>query len=555
MKMTYSRCMALAIACTLFLIPVSLFAAGQSGSGTSAEEPTEITWNFPKTESWFADELEERFNVILTLDGVADNDKDKTNVMIASGELPDVFTFGVPLELYDERLTRTIPEAMIRENMPNYSKLLDSMPLGWLQHRSPDNENEYIALTGFADHTNLNMSYHAFRKDWADAVGIDVPNYEAEKVPLDSIPKVYFLDESLPISWFEELLVAFRDGDPDGNGKNDTIPYGASNNVRWSWTNLLAAFNVAFGYNLMEDGELKEWNIADGYKDFLSLMNKWFEMKIIDQEFATIPVTKSWEKGQAGQLGMVQFDAYGIRANGVERWGPDSLATNEEAAAGVEVVVVPPPLGPDGTGGGRIYSPISPIAYQLTVHADVDDAKLAKILQIVDYIRATPDDETWVKSVFGKEGVHFTWEGEAWNSKAVRTPEDQVEEGYSDLGMFPWHRPQFVPSSKFTYMYHPELRDFYTWMAAGAGRRFAIGPYRFDIANETNIREVNRQYGSTMNTIRDEFMYKAITGEIDIDAEWDSYVKNWLDNGGSDLLAEYAKAPMTSELRKGNVVY
>ena len=555
MKMNYSRCMALAIACTMLLLPVSLFAAGQSGSGTSAEAPIEISWNFPKSESWFADELEERFDVILTLDGVADNDRDKTNLMIAAGEVPEVFTFGDVLQLYDERLTRTIPLEMIREHMPNYTKLLDAEPLGWLKHRSPDSENEYIALTGYADHTNLHMEYLAFRQDWADAVGIEIPNYEAEKVPLDSIPKVHFLDASLPISWFEELLVAFRDGDPDGNGKMDTIPYGASNNVRWSWPNLMAAFNVPWNYNLMEDGELKYWNIAEGYKDFLLLMNKWYELKLIDQEFATLPRSKSWEKGQAGLLGMVQFDAYGIRANGVERWGPDSLATNEEAAAGAEVVVVPPPLGPDGTTGGRLYQPTTPIAYQLTVRADVDDAKLAKILQIVDYIRATPDDEIWVKSVFGKEGVHFTWEGEPWNSKAVRTPEDQVDEGYSDLGMFPWHRPQFVPASKFTYMYHPELRAFYEWMVEGAGRRFAIGPYRFDMANETNIIEVNRRYGSTMNAIRDEFMYKAITGEVDINAEWDSYVENWLDNGGSALLAEYAKAPLTSELRKGNVVY
>lgn len=40
----------------------------------------------------------------------------------------------------------------------------------------------------------------------------------------------------------------------------------------------------------------------------------------------------------------------------------------------------------------------------------------------------------------------------------------------------------------------------------------------------------------------------AITGEIDIEAEWDNYVESYLDNGGTELIAEMEKAPRVEDL-------
>ena len=40
------------------------------------------------------------------------------------------------------------------------------------------------------------------------------------------------------------------------------------------------------------------------------------------------------------------------------------------------------------------------------------------------------------------------------------------------------------------------------------------------------------------NTIVDELFYRVVTGEINIDNDWDSYVKRWLDEGGRVLTEE-----------------
>ena len=52
-----------------------------------------------------------------------------------------------------------------------------------------------------------------------------------------------------------------------------------------------------------------------------------------------------------------------------------------------------------------------------------------------------------------------------------------------------------------------------------------------------------------------EFWFKAMIGTVDIDAEWDSYVQNWLRAGGSEMIEAISKAPITQELRRGNRVY
>ena len=82
-----------------------------------------------------------------------------------------------------------------------------------------------------------------------------------------------------------------------------------------------------------------------------------------------------------------------------------------------------------------------------------------------------------------------------------------------------------------------------------------IRPYKFDLFEETNLTELNKKYKDTLNTIKDEFQLGVITGAIDLDAEWDSYVAKYRKNGGDEIIAEYMKAPIVSELRKGKTVY
>jgi hypothetical protein len=84
-----------------------------------------------------------------------------------------------------------------------------------------------------------------------------------------------------------------------------------------------------------------------------------------------------------------------------------------------QVVVIPPPVGSTGIQGARAGNPIGPLGYdRATISKKASDEKMAKILQIIDWMRCG-SIENWVGSYYGKPFVHFTWEGLPWQSKAV----------------------------------------------------------------------------------------------------------------------------------------
>ena len=76
----------------------------------------------------------------------------------------------------------------------------------------------------------------------------------------------------------------------------------------------------------------------------------------------------------------------------------------------------------------------------------------------------------------------------------------------------------------------------------------AIRPYRHDLFNETDLIAVQGRYSAQLKTLEDEFKLNGITGSVDIESEWDAYVDNWLNNGGQQILDEYEKAPLVSDL-------
>ena len=81
-----------------------------------------------------------------------------------------------------------------------------------------------------------------------------------------------------------------------------------------------------------------------------------------------------------------------------------------------------------------------------------------------------------------------------------------------------------------------------------AVEKFAMRPEVNDIFNETNHKDLNSRYGAALDTMVVEFKMNAITGKVDIDEEWDDYVKTWRESGGDEILAELEKAPKVSDL-------
>ena len=166
------------------------------------------------------------------------------------------------------------------------------------------------------------------------------------------------------------------------------------------------------------------------------------------------------------------------------------------------------------------------------------------------------EDEIWIQRYFGKEGVHFDWSGEPMKSTAIRRDPADIPAGNPIIGAWPTVYPPAYSPERQKYMlagnYGRFLQDY---MLNDWGKSMALRSHRWDQFGVTNLTEVNSEFGATLKTMEEEFFYGAIIGDIDVDAEWDRYVSEWRKNGGDQRLAELGKAPLVSELLKGNVVY
>ena len=497
-------------------------------------------------DNWVQKKLEEKFNVEIVNTKIDTWNTDEVSLAVASGDVPDAFNFTAgtqtSLDLYEGGITRTIPKEMIKKYAPRYSKMLDEHQPGWELNLAPGKDDEYLHLTGLHSHTKGILWAPTFRLDWLEKLGIEPPG---EMEPIgneDGLDRIYFTDEAYTLDEVEKILKAFTFDDPDGNGKDDTyglLPY--NNQLHWM-TTIMGAHGVAPGYNLMEDGELKAAEISNGYKEGLELLANWHDMGLVDPEWTTLDAEKAWEKYKLGKTGYFTAQRSYIA---LEEWAqmraPQNLVLSDPD---VKLLVTAPEIGPDGQQGEGSWMPVTLLGDAYQISKDVTNEELARILQIFDYINHD-EDARW--TLYGEVGKHSEWQGTPEESSLEVKPEYPRIEG--DMGFwaynfrtYPGKRLQWLtPETTFELMdkffAKPEVVD-----------KMAIRPFRYDLFNETEVDELEKRYSGQLDTVVDEFRMRAIVGEVDIDKEWDSYVENWLNNGGQEILDELEKAPKVSDL-------
>lgn len=547
----------------ILLMPAVLFAEGDAETTTVDDAHMEISWlGDSPGESWWLGQLEEMFNVTINLNGVARFDGEAEQIMVAAGEFPDT---GAPCclkasTLYEDQVTRGLPAGMLRANAPNYSRAMeDRFPAIWKIHRAPDRPDQQIAMGAIAQ-SSMASVFHLFtRTDWLANLGIELPDYDETKAYLTR-GIYYYENDALTIDWLEDLLVAYRDGDADGNGINDTIPYGSYSQKgvpysAWPWGAVLGAMGVpnpVLDRNHYVDGELYIAHVSPRFKEFTALVARWWDMGLLDSEFFTIDRGASWEKAATGAFGV--FNSNYNYVGRVAARPPDNMITDEDIANGVELVMFAP-TGPRGDQFAPMYGTSYVRAQVQMMNKNLSDPKTERIMQIMD-TKYRVDDGTdegiqfWINWDYkhGQEGVHWKWQGEPYNSPASLIKAEDRPEGSLARGGFVTNYPNYSPSETNLLRYPPTQLD---WIVNHLfGERVQDETFAteyFDILNETDYTDVKNRVGETLQTMTAEFFANAVTGQIDIDQEWDEYVAKWMSAGGDAIMAEVAKMPRWSD--------
>lgn len=503
-------------------------------------------------DNWVQKKLEEKFNVTIENTHVDTWDSDEVSILVASGDLPDTFTFTTggmtPRDFQKQGLTRTIPREMIEKYAPLYAEMLDEVDngLGWKMNLADDTDDEYTALVGLQSHTEGLLWAPTLRMDWMENLGIPIPD-DAEPIgDSDGYERIYMTEHSYTIEELDEILDAFTNDDPNNSGKNDTygmLPF--NNNINWGLT-LFGAYGVAPGYNLMENGELKHATISEKYRDTLIQLADWYDRGIIDPEWTTLEERTAWEKYQSDKIGYYLAQrAYIAQENWTEGRAPQNIL---DANPDAKLLVTGPEIGPEGDSGQPSYLPVTLLGDNHLISADVTDEELARYLQMYDFINHDPEG-VWTN--YGNPGEHSDWAGEPGKSTLIVRDEYDAEEG--EMG-FMSYRHRSYPGDSFYWLTHTktiELMDNY-FAKPEIIEKYEIRPETYDLFNETDWTEKEDYYGAQLTTLADEFRMNGITGEIDIEAEWDNYVQTYLDNGGQEIIDEMKKAPSVDELRGEN---
>ena len=220
----------------------------------------------------FPDQAAKDTGISIKWDTILNSDwADQKAVLMAGGDLPDAFMGSICFTESDimTNLGSFIPlDDYIKDNMPNFSKILDSDPT--MKALATSSDGHIYGLPAKKPCRPIIANQMFINKTWLDNLGLSVPTTYDEYV---------------------KCLEAFWDQDANGNGDpTDEIPYGGG------YADPVMFYCLPFGTTIgadntydmtIKDGKPEYIPISDSYKAGIEAMHQAYADKLIDQEIFT----------------------------------------------------------------------------------------------------------------------------------------------------------------------------------------------------------------------------------------------------------------------------
>jgi len=475
--------------------------AAPADEGGEAEEPLALNimlpifkTNFPKDDGPVVQEINKLTNTKIHLEWVPNSSyNDKFNITLASGKLPHIIYVPGSKEPSFVNAAKSGAFWEVGELMKDYPNLSQANPV-IMANSSIDGKN-YGVYRGRA----LGRNGINYRKDWLDAVGLAKPE---------------------TIDDFYNMLKAFKEQDPDQNGKDDT--YGMVL-VKWTggWASGFDTIKLWFGAPNKwgdQDGKLVPEHQTPEYLEALKFMKKLYDEKLINQDFAVFDSAK-WNdpvvNGQAGVIVDVTDNAARL----------DDKIHAMKAEAGndnPDIHYVDNLIGVTGDHGLRAL-PTSGFAGLLAIPKSSvkTEEELKRVLKFLDRMN---DPELQTLAGYGIEGKHYTLDGEDLvRSEDAALLESEVE-GLNQ--MLP-----FIPEDRGRKVKQTPLRLQTTAIQKEAEQYVVANPA------EPFISTVYSQKGQQLDNIINDARIKFIVGQLD-EAGLQAAFETWKKSGGDELVEE-----------------
>lgn len=237
---------------------------------------------------------------------------EQVNILIASGDLPDAFCSPAGIDTMSNMDILVPLRDLIDQYAPNIQEMLEACPE--IKAAITAGNGQIYSLPTGKDQPQKAMEYSVWiNKEWCDDLGLALPTTTEEYV---------------------EVLKAFRDQDPNGNGIADEIPLTLKG---VDYQNVLyGSFGVMQtpDYVYSVDGKSVLFcGSQPGYYDAMNWMHMLYEEKLLDNEVFTQTAAELTAKATNEDL----------LIGSIVVWSPDSLDKRF-----TNYVILDPLVGPDG---------------------------------------------------------------------------------------------------------------------------------------------------------------------------------------------------------------
>ncbi len=475
--------------------------------------------------------LEEQTNIhlIMNLPPVSDA-QNALNLMLASGDLPEVIIgCGIRLDqmqiLAEQGIALPLND-YIEEYGVETKKMYETNPA--VEDLITLLDGKIYGMPHYNDcyHCSLSQKFWLYQP-WLDKLGLEIPTTTDE---------------------LEQVLLAFKTQDPNGNGQADEIPMSGTKFTNGGWHSTIDQFIMnSFVYNdyvtpngarqlILEDGTIKAAFTEPGWKEGLKYMARLYAQGLIDPQAFTNDSTQIRQLGEAETpvMGAVGAGWYGVFT---QNGGPSGRWQEYKPIA--------PLKGPDGMQQTplTVYQPTGGQANFVITNVAKNPEAAFRMLDLMYSFDATTrsvfgvEGEDWVRPEPGTESISRgealysvlqTWEGNPHNRNWMQTAPTFRTNDYRRAQAY---NPD-DPLERWLDDWTQNLMEPY------GTKDKAVPPLVFTAEQSKMYGELN----TTVFNAADEWFANFVTGKADVDADWDAYIKNLNDSGLAQFLQIFQDA-------------
>ena len=425
------------------------------------------------------------------------------NLLLASGDLPDLVSFnwmrypGGPGKAIEDG--HIIPiKKYVDKYCPDFNAALDKYD-GHKFFSTDDGElYEFPMIYNGGSSKSAGMM---LRKDWLDELKLEVPET---------------IDE------WEAVLRAFKK-------KGVKAPLAVIDQAfEEGW--FTGAFGIRLGY-FLEDGKVKNGYMEKGYKEFITLMNRWYEEGLLDANYATTDISTIMTEMLNGTSGAT-FGGQG---------GTMGALLSADHDGTYELTATPFPVLKKGTKAAVAKG--SPLASSQTTNGVAITTACGDVELAAKYLNYGYSEKGALTYGFGIEGVTYNMvDGyptytdlitKSAEGKSMRTMLDTYTNSASCGG-------PFIQDFRYLQQYaqtQAQREALDIWSNLGDGESYDLPPLFFD-GNETRVVSSKQ---NSVHTYQKEMLSKFIIGKEPVE-NFDKYIETMKSMGADELIDAYQSA-------------